>query len=154
MQLTCPCCHVRFPLEAALQDEAGRELLALLAGLDSAIARPLASYLGFFRATKTQLGWDRALRLAREVLDLTVDQGHLQVALDETVAAMAEKRAQSGWKPLGGHNYLRRVLESATARLEASAGADLHQSRSSAAPAPRSKTGQALVALEGMKRGR
>jgi len=152
MQLTCPCCHVRFPLEAALQDEAGRELLALLAGLDSAIARPLASYLGFFRATKTQLGWDRALRLAREVLELSIDQRQLQVALDETVTAMTEKRAQGAWKPLGGHNYLRRVLESTTARLEASPMASAENERSTAR-APRSKAGQALVALQGMRRG-
>lgn len=152
MQLTCPCCHVRFPLESALEHDAGRELLALLAGLDSALARPLVAYMGLFRARTTQLGWDRALRLAREVLELSRQPAALQAALTETVTAMEDKRAQAGWKPLGNHNYLRRVLEGVEARLGALAAMPAAESSTPAA-APRSRTGQALVSLQGMKRG-
>jgi len=152
MQLTCPCCHARLPLEAALQDDAGRELLGLLAGLDAALARPLVSYLGLFRARTTQLGWDRSLRLAREVLELSSQPAALQAGLVETVAAMDEKRAQASWKPLGNHNYLRRVLEGVEARLAALPAASVVAAPSNTV-APRSRTGQALVGLQGMKRG-
>lgn len=149
MQLTCPCCHSRFGIEAALQGDAGRELLALLAGIEPAVARPLFAYLGLFRASKTQLSWDRALRLAREVLQLG-DAAVLAAALTETVAAMDEKRATPSWKPLTSHNYLRRVLESTAARFEASPG--MSHAPEPIARVPKSKAGQALVALEGMKR--
>lgn len=153
MQLTCPACHARFPLEAAVQDDAGRELLGLLATTPAEIATPLVSYLGYFRATKTQLAWSRALRLASEVLAIGgATREALAAALDETVAAMAEKRAQAGWRPLDSHNYLRRVLESTTGRLEARAAVQV--TPASPAAAPRSWTGQGLVALEEMKSGR
>ena len=147
MQLTCPCCHVRYPLEAALQVDAGGELLALMSGLEPDLARPLVAYLALFRAKTTQLGWDRALRLAREVLGLCSDPGVLRAALTDTLTAMDEKRQAPGWKPLGNHNYLKRVLETAAAR---SAVAPIE-------PAPgrrqlTSKTGQALATLEDLKR--
>lgn len=148
MQLTCPCCHAKFPLGAALDREAGAELMALLSGMAPELARPLVAYLGLFRARTTQLGWDRAGRLAGEVLALSPDTSALAAALADTVSAMDEKRHAAGWKPLSNHNYLRRVLESTTARQAAGmAVAD--------APAPRqlaSRTGQALNALEGLKR--
>lgn len=150
MQLTCPCCYTRFGIEAALQADAGRDLMALLAGMDAALARPLFAYLGLFRAAKTQLSWDRALRLAREVLALA-DGQVLAAALAETVTAMDEKRAQGAWKPLGNHNYLKRVIESTTARLEALPAAPNNVSVSEPR-LPRSNTGRALIGLEAMKR--
>lgn len=119
MQLTCPCCHARYPLGAALDRDAGAELLATLADTPPALARPLVAYLGLFRARTTQLGWDRAGRLAREVLALTSDAAALQAALADTVATMDEKRQQGGFKPLANHNYLKRVLETTSARVAA-----------------------------------
>jgi len=152
MQLNCPCCHARFPLEAALQDDAAREVNGLLVTLQPQLMRPLISYIGLFRAAGRQLAWERALRLMHETVNLA--PGHvpeLEAALVETVAAMDDKRAQAGWKPLTNHNYLKRVLESTTARLDATAALNPAQAQP-VASAPRSKTGQAVVALEGMKR--
>ncbi len=150
MQLNCPCCHARFPFEAALQDDAAREVNGLLVAMQPQLLRPLISYIGLFRAAGRQLAWDRAQRLMVETLNLApFDVPALAAALVETVAAMDEKRAQAGWKPLGNHNYLKRVLESTTARQGAAAPAgDLVAARA----APKSKTGQAVVALENMKR--
>lgn len=154
MQLTCPCCHARVPLQAVLEQDACRELLTLLVEHKS-IARLLVGYLGFFRAEKTQLGWERAVRLARETIGLAGETNAglaaLEEALQETTAVLADKRAQGGWKPLTNHNYLRRVLESTTARAASRAAPSAGESPASRAPT--SKAGQALVTLERMKRG-
>lgn len=146
MQMTCPCCHAHIPLEAALQDDAGREMLAMLMALPSDLQRALVHYLGFFRPQKQQLGWGRALRLAREVQALAADPAQLQAGLVEAARTLGTRRDAPGWKPLGNHNYLRRCLESADASVVAVAPAK------AAAAVPTSRMGAGLVALEGMKR--
>lgn len=153
MQLTCPCCHAHVPLEAALQDEAGRELVAMLAAMQPGLALPLVHYLGFFRPLRQQLGWGRSLRLAYEVVALCpVPVDTLVHGLVEASRGLDEKRAQPGWKPLGNHNYLRRVLESVQARSEGAVGPVVATAAAPAAKAPRSQAGGALVALEGLRR--
>ena len=108
MQLArCPICHSRISLEALVQDQAGRELLALLADLDTLTGSALVSYLGLFRASYRDLANDRALRLAREVLSLG-DATRLSIALAETVEALRDILPQ---KPLTCHSHLKRVLE-------------------------------------------
>ena len=104
----CPVCHSQISLEAVCQDEAGRELLGLLANLPGETSRALVQYLGLFRPEKRDLSNDRALRLAREVLALCADSLRLSAAMAETVEAI---RAKSGAVPMKNHNYLRRVLE-------------------------------------------
>ena len=133
-----------------MQDDAARELLTLLATMQPGLSRPLLSYLGLFRAANRALAWDRSLRLCRETLALSTSTTALEAALVETVTAIDEKRAQPGWKPLTAHNYLRRVLESVEARV--AAGSVLVPADQPQAKAPSSKTGQALVGLQGMKR--
>ncbi|MFG6462289.1 hypothetical protein ACG04Q_11975 [Roseateles sp. DXS20W] len=144
MQLTCPCCHAHIPLESAMQDDAGRELVSVLLALHPDLARALVHYLSFFRPLKQQLGWGRALRLCREVQALTSDAGRLQAGLVETARTLGERRQAPGWKPLGNHNYLRRCLET----VEAAAVAPVAPT----AAAPRSRAGAGLVALEALKR--
>lgn len=112
MILYCPCCHARFQLETALEDGAARELMALLASRPMELSRALVSYLGLFRARGRALSWDRALRLAWEVVELGSDLGLLAAALAETVEAIRAKRERETPRPLSNHNYLRRVLES------------------------------------------
>lgn len=155
MQLTCPCCHAHIPLEAALQDDAGRELVAMLASMPAELARPLVHYLSFFRPAKQQLGWGRALRLAREVLALLTDQAVLAAALIEAARSLDDKRTAPGWKPLGNHNYLRRCMETAGVRAEASAvvatAAAAQPSAAHRAVLTTTRQGSALVALQAMK---
>jgi hypothetical protein len=151
MQLTCPTCHVHMPLESALQDEAGRELLGMLSGMPRELVLPLVHYLAFFRPAKQQLGWGRSLRLAREVLELGSGDA-LLLGLVEAGRGLDEKRAQAGWRPLGNHNYLRRVMEAAEARIAASPGHPHIAADGTQPRAPKSKAGGALVALEGLKR--
>lgn len=145
MQLTrCPVCHSRINLEALVQDASGRDLLALLADLDTLTGSALISYLGLFRPAARDLANDRALRLAREVLDLSHNTARIAIALSETVELL---RAKHPRKPLTGHNYLKRVLESVEAR-------PVIASTETTAIAPKSKTGQAYMALESLKQDR
>ena len=153
MQLTCPNCRCKYPAEAAVDGDAGSEFMALLATMQPQLASPLLRYLGFFRPATQQLAWSRALRLTQEVVQLCMMVEPLEQALIETNRALDEKRLQPGWKPLANHNYLKRVLEGAEARFVAPVADASARDARSPAPAPRSKGGQALVTLEGMKRG-
>ncbi|HXF66226.1 MAG TPA: hypothetical protein VNK67_05940 [Burkholderiales bacterium] len=108
----CPICHSHLSLEAIVQDDCARELLGLLASLPDDLSRSLVSYLGLWRPAKQDLRWDRALRLAREVLALEGDAARLAWALAETVEAI---RLKGGQMPIKSHGYLRRVLENAPA---------------------------------------
>ncbi len=136
----CPVCHSHIALEAIVQDDAGRELLALLAGLDADLARPLVGYIGLFRPPKQDLRNLRALQLARETLALSEPGPRLASALLETVESL---RAKAG-PPLKGHNYLRRVLESTPAPSACVVLAPRASHRTS-------KTADALNALESIK---
>jgi hypothetical protein len=118
----CPVCHIQISLEAVCQDEAGRELLGILANLPGEASRALVQYLGLFRPEKRDLSNDRALRLAREVLALCADSLRLSAAMSETVEAI---RAKSGAVPMKNHNYLKRVLEGMPAAMPVQAGGQL-----------------------------
>lgn len=135
----CPVCHAHIHLDALVQDDAGRELLALLAGIEPELARPLVGYIGLFRPEKQDLRNTRALQLARGVLALPGSAAQLATALMETVESIRAK----GGGVLRNHNYLRRVLEG-TPDHPATAIAP-RQSPT------RSKTAQALTALETYK---
>lgn len=117
MQLTrCPVCHSRIGLEQCTQDEAGRELLAILAKQDTLTGSALVAYLGLFRSPNRDLSNDRALKLANEVLALA-DTYRLTSCLAHTVESLRAKRQEQhaqgmSIKPLSNHNYLKKVLES------------------------------------------
>ena len=125
-----------------MQDEAGRELMALVAKLDTQTGAALVSYMSLFRSVNRDLANERALKLARETLGLTADTARLAIALSETVEALRMKQPR---QPLKNHNYLGKVLESVQARPIIAATE--HSVR-----ALRSKTGQALLALEALKK--
>ena len=157
----CPVCHSQISLEAVCQDEAGRELLGLLANLPGEASRALVQYLGLFRPEKRDLSNDRALRLAREALALCADSLRLSAAMSETVEAI---RAKSGAVPMKNHNYLRRVLEGmpetagalvvaggVTGAVADPLAARLHREAKVRTAAP-SATMNALAELEDLKR--
>lgn len=157
----CPVCHSQISLEAVCQDEAGRELLGVLANLPGEASRALVQYLGLFRPEKRDLSNDRALRLAREALALCADSLRLSAAMAETVEAI---RAKSGAVPMKNHNYLRRVLEGmpetggalvvaggVTGAVADPLAARLHREAKGRTAAP-SATMNALAELEDLKR--
>ena len=108
----CPVCHSRLHLDAIVQDESGRELLAWMAKLDRSVAVPLVAYLSLFRSKSRDLANDRALRLVEETMQLA-PADHLVPALVQTVETMRAKQQAGGFKPLANHNYLKQVLKSA-----------------------------------------
>jgi len=142
LKLRCPVCHASNSLEAFTADEAGRELLVLLAQ-SGPLFRPLVGYLGCFRPASRDLSHQRALKLATEVLALGIDPARLAPALEETTAAMRQKRQEGAGKPLSNHNYLKRVVENTTTP----APAVTEYVTQTTQPAPTGKRAQALAAL-------
>ncbi len=144
MQLNrCPICHTRISLDALAQDEAGRELLALIAALNNDFAMALIGYLGLFRSATRDLSNDKALRLTKDIVAMGMNS-QLPQAMRQTVEQIQAK----GGKPLTNHNYLKRVLEDAPAAV---IGFDLAKEQDVTVyhkPAKTSKTTQALQALE------
>jgi hypothetical protein len=111
MKLRCPICHSAFTVESLCQDDAGRELLGLVARLPGHIAAPVIGYVGLFRAANRDLANDRALRLLNETLALAGDTERLAQACSQVVEIMRNKQQSSSeWKPLSNHNYLKKVL--------------------------------------------
>ncbi len=107
----CPVCHSHIQLEALVQDDAGSELLGVLAGLGRPLARPLVQYLGLFRPEKSDLSNARALKLAQETLAIA-DRDSLIAGLHDAVRSLHEKRQRGEYQPLKNHNYLKKVLAS------------------------------------------
>ncbi len=112
MQLCrCPICHSRIALEALVQDEAGRELLTVVAKLDTTLAGLVLRYLGLFRAPNRDLSNDKALKLLKEVLALSKNRFKLDEALEDTLNSLNQHQATGGFKQLTNHNYLKKVLK-------------------------------------------
>lgn len=150
MQLNrCPICHSRISLDALAQDEAGRELLGMLSKLSLETGSALVGYLALFRSSTRDLANDRALKLARESLNLGTE-----AALAQAMRQTVEQIQAKGGKPLSNHNYLKRVLEDVSV-----VGADLSAHATAMAPANKfaptktSKTALALQALEDFGNG-
>lgn len=114
MTITCPQCYAESSIETAIESEAGRDYARLLLSQPPAIQRALSAYVWMFRTAKRNLSYERRLKLAGEVLALGADPRALAAALSETVEALRAKREAGDVRPLTGHNYLRRVLESVT----------------------------------------
>lgn len=141
MLLTCPICHARYSIDAILQDESARELLALSAQAGR-LWPALIKYLGLFRSENRALAWDKALRLSREVLELPGGAEAIEIALNETVDTLRGRIN----KPLKNHNYLKRVLENTSARPVA-----ITTETMPAQPQKISKTAEAIMRLQGRK---
>lgn len=110
----CPICHSSIHLDTLLEDDAGREMLGLIASLRGENARALVSYIALFRPEKANLSNSRALKLMREVLDMYQPSPLLAHALTETVNSVMKKRRDThNMKVLTNHNYLKKVYESA-----------------------------------------
>lgn len=146
----CPICHSQIQLEALVQDEAGRQLMAALVPLTPEHGTAVVSYIGLFRAHNRDLANDRALRLIREVLEL--GGAEIAPALVEVVEAMRSKAQQNPavWKPLSNHNYLKRVIEGLSVSVAPVAATAMQRVQ----PAKMtSKTAGGMMALEVLKGG-
>lgn len=107
----CPVCHSHLYLDALVQDDAGRELLAEVAKLPDFVAKPMVAYLGLFRPAKSDLSNTRAVKLIRQMLEEFSADHLLGSALADTVAKLREKRQNGDSRPLTNHNYLKQVYQ-------------------------------------------
>lgn len=113
----CPVCHSNLNLDAMIQDQAGKELMADLSNMPDFVSRPLLAYLSLFRPAKSDLSLSRTLRLMREVTDEYRTDHLLASALAECVGKLREKRQLHGdTKPLANHNYLKQVYKTMAVR--------------------------------------
>lgn len=103
----CPTCHGHLDLVSMMEDDAGRDLLALLTKLPPKVVRALLPYLTLFRAPTRDLSLSRTLTLAEEVLSITSDKDTLAVAMLETVESIRNKGAAKSFK---SHGYLKTVI--------------------------------------------
>lgn len=98
---------------ALVQDDAGRELLALVAKLESHIAGPVLSYLSLFKPVKSDLSNDRSLKLLKELFDLHGNRKLIAEACAQTVNSIhAKRRTDQDTRPLKNHNYLKQIVTS------------------------------------------
>lgn len=108
MQLTrCPVCHARISLDALVQDEAGREMLGILAKMDTETATSTVAYIGLFRSPSRDLANGKALMLIKEVMALTPSNAALMLTVDNL-------RNSPNGLPIKNHNYLKKVIESSS----------------------------------------
>lgn len=118
MKLTrCPICHSELHLDALISDDAGRELLAIIAQLPSGTARGMVEYLALFRPEKSHLTNGRALKLVQEVLEKYKPGRVLADALFTTAQQIHTARVRGGAQVMNGHNYLAKVYESSTLKF-------------------------------------
>lgn len=118
MQLTCPCCSARFPVEAALADDAARATVAAALALPAPLADLTLRYLALFRPVKRALSWDRAARLLTELVACVraaqvVRNGIAQAAPLELWRAALEQAVEARDRltlPLKSHGYLFEVV--------------------------------------------
>jgi len=148
MKITCTSCHTIMHLEAAMEEAAGREFAAYVCGLGE-VARPLVAYLGLFRPATRALAYERMIRLAREVVELSVDSYQLAAALSETVEALRQKRDEGDVRPLKNHRYLAKVLGNTSPALTGSPS--LSRRGPGGGEEPSSKTARAIGRLQSRK---
>ena len=96
MELTCPCCKTRFPLQAGFLEADGLELAALYGALDQDTARAMDAYLMLFKPKKTCLSNKRALTLAAELLPFILN-GRFKRGGESYAAAAVDWAAAMDW---------------------------------------------------------
>jgi len=126
MQLTCPCCQARFPIEAALTDDAARQAVAAALRLPHGLGPLILRYMGLFRPEKRALSWERAARLLTELAG-AIEAGEVtrhgrawpapheywRTALEQLLA-----RSDKLTRPLRSHAYLYEVVAGLAAKAE------------------------------------
>lgn len=139
----CPVCKTKSSLLSVVQDEAQREFLLIVAKLDVLQSAALLNYLSLFASEKRDIANDKALRLAKEVMQLA-PWTLLTSAMAETVESL---RSKPDGLPLKKHSYLKKVLSSVEQRQVVQVVDVVREQQQ-----PKSAIGQALLALQQSKR--
>lgn len=70
MRLICPSCGAIASLEAWINDNEARCVLAIFANMDAELAGLLVKYLALFRPKKRSLSWQRTRKIVTELKEL------------------------------------------------------------------------------------
>lgn len=118
MKLICPGCGAIASAESWSNDADCREMLLVIAMLPSPLPKTTLGYLSLFRPGTRALGWKKALRLAREIDQLTgkgfvsvqgrVDRNCAAAIWARAMEQMVEQRTSLSL-PMSNHNYLKKV---------------------------------------------
>ena len=131
MNLCCPGCGLKGPLESFAADKDARHVAALMGKVPPALAELVLRYLGLFAPPKNAVTWGKARRLLEELVPM-IAAGRIKRAKREWTVSLAqweeglqlvvERRGQLTL-PLKGHGYLLEVLAGAANGVEARAEA-------------------------------
>ncbi len=118
MKLVCPSCGATASADAWLNDTECRLMLAEVVKLPAPLPPSVICYLSLFRSENRALGWKKALRLVREIKELTAtgyvrfkglpDRDCSPAIWAKAMDIMVEGR-QHLTLPMPNHNYLRKV---------------------------------------------
>lgn len=129
MQLCCPACGLRGPLESFAADKDARHVAGLMGRVPPALSAAVLGYLGLFAPAKNAVTFAKARRLLEELVPM-IEAGCITRARREWAVSiaqwedgfrhMAERRAQLTL-PLKTHGYLLEVLAGAANQMEGKA---------------------------------
>lgn len=139
MNLICPCCQAVFPIEAALNDLAGRQAIVEAFKL-TPFGDLLLGYVKLFTPPKRALSNMRMVKLLEELLPMVREarierNGRTWIAPQDywrmALAEMLNKRDLGTLTlPLKSHGYLLAVIEGYSTKAEAKHEARVEASRS------------------------
>lgn len=127
MRLTCPGCGAHGSIEHFSADAVARQTLELLSQLPAGLPAQTLRYMALFRPPHRGLTWDRAQRLAGEVLDMVRAEQVEWKGKTYTVKPDAFRHAMESLQnqrerltlPMQSHGYLRSMLAAHAPRLAA-----------------------------------
>ncbi len=118
MKLVCPSCGATASADAWASDTECRTMLAEVVKLPAPLPPSVICYISLFRSEKRALSWKKALRLVREIKELTAagyvrfkgmpDRDCSPAIWAKAMDIMVEQR-QNLTLPMPNHNYLRKV---------------------------------------------
>ena len=118
MRLTCTACGAHGSLELFTADPDARRLTELVAKLPAELGPVAVRYLGLFRPLKRGLTWDRAVKIAGEIVAM-VEAGAVEVrgrrfpANASTFASAMQQMLDHRERlelPMSSHGYLIRIV--------------------------------------------
>jgi hypothetical protein len=147
MNIVCPCCASKFPVEAGFVSNDAKRMGKLLGDMEPPVARAAMSYLRFFKPDKQELRVSRAVLVLTEIA-LLINSG--RISKDDRTGLQRPCSAQLWVQgieqmlthttlelPLKSHNYLRAIVfklaDIADAKAEQQQHKDIQQRRDGSA---------------------
>ena len=127
MQVTCPTCFSRYPVEAGLNDQDARRVADAIAAVPAGLGGLVLRYAGLFRSPERLLDWQRAVnivtRVSRMIDEGEIHRGGMRIPAPPEIwqAAIEEMlgRRDGLDLPLTSDGYLKKIVrEKASQRLE------------------------------------